>query len=287
MTSSEEADVDTPDRPQPSKKEVARIIESGERWSDRRQPVGVTFKEIGGKFGVQGNHSDDSGFAMRLGDAFGSRSHEFIGAQLMALEIVSRPRCQTQSVENDPASLNASLAIVEAVRPENEIEAALAVQMAQGHMLTTELMGLARHADDTERLQIYANLAIKMQRTFTTQIEALARLRGKGQQTVRVEHVTVEAGGQAIVGDIHQHGRAPTAKPQEQANAGSTADSTVVRRPALRSPDPLGPPMPGPGDAERSLSHARRAEPRRTRKSERAQARSPHARDERASAPIQ
>ena len=47
------------------------------------------------------------------------------------------------------------------------------------------------------------NLAIKLLRTFTMQIEALQRYRGKGQQKVTVEHVHVNAGGQAIVGAVH------------------------------------------------------------------------------------
>jgi hypothetical protein len=35
------------------------------------------------------------------------------------------------------------------------------------------------------------------------QIEALQRYRGKGQQKFTVEHVHVNAGGQAIVGAVH------------------------------------------------------------------------------------
>jgi hypothetical protein len=45
-------------------------------------------------------------------------------------------------------------------------------------------------------------LAIKLLRTFTMQLEALQRYRGKGQQKVTVEHVNVNAGGQAIVGTV-------------------------------------------------------------------------------------
>ena len=49
----------------------------------------------------------------------------------------------------------------------------------------------------------YMNQANKLSRTTAALIEALSRHRGKsGQQTVRVEHVTVEAGGQAIVGAV-------------------------------------------------------------------------------------
>jgi hypothetical protein len=49
-------------------------------------------------------------------------------------------------------------------------------------------------------------------RTFTAQVEALQRYRGKGQQKVTVEHVNVNAGGQAIVGAVHPE---PTKKFEE------------------------------------------------------------------------
>jgi hypothetical protein len=56
----------------------------------------------------------------------------------------------------------------------------------------------AKTTDRVDFLTTYGGLAAKLLRTFTLQTEALARLRGQtGQQTVRVEHVTVEAGGQA------------------------------------------------------------------------------------------
>ena len=38
-------------------------------------------------------------------------------------------------------------------------------------------------------------------------LEALNRRRGKGQQKVTVEHVTVNAGGQAVVGSVTTQGR--------------------------------------------------------------------------------
>jgi hypothetical protein len=40
-------------------------------------------------------------------------------------------------------------------------------------------------------------------RVFNEQVETMAKLKGKsGQQRVVVEHVTVSAGGQAIVGQV-------------------------------------------------------------------------------------
>ncbi len=44
--------------------------------------------------------------------------------------------------------------------------------------------------------------AVKCTRAFAEMAEAIDRRRGKGQQTVRVEHVTVQPGGQAFVGAI-------------------------------------------------------------------------------------
>jgi hypothetical protein len=47
------------------------------------------------------------------------------------------------------------------------------------------------------------NRAVKLTRTFTTQMEALTRYRAKGQQKITVQHVSVADGGQAVVGDVH------------------------------------------------------------------------------------
>ena len=63
-----------------------------------------------------------------------------------------------------------------------------------------------------EGRQFNLSAANKLSRTYTMLLDALSKHRGKGQQVVRVEHVTVQAGGQAIVGNITQGGRGPPAK---------------------------------------------------------------------------
>jgi len=55
-------------------------------------------------------------------------------------------------------------------------------------------------------------------RTFTMQAETLAKLRRGGGQTVRVEHVHVHPGGQAIVGAVTTGGGSPL-KSEEQPHA--------------------------------------------------------------------
>jgi hypothetical protein len=54
----------------------------------------------------------------------------------------------------------------------------------------------------------------KLARTFAVQVETLKRYRSGGEQTVRVEHVNVNAGGQAIVGNVSSSGVGGKEKPE-------------------------------------------------------------------------
>jgi hypothetical protein len=71
-------------------------------------------------------------------------------------------------------------------------------------------MMLARRLNHVETIpqQDAAERALnKLARTFAGQMETLKRYRSKGTQTVRVERVTVESGGQAVVGHVAEGGR--------------------------------------------------------------------------------
>jgi hypothetical protein len=50
----------------------------------------------------------------------------------------------------------------------------------------------------------------QLARTFATQVEALKRYRTGGEQKVTVQHVTVNEGGQAIVGNVRKGGGGET-----------------------------------------------------------------------------
>jgi hypothetical protein len=73
--------------------------------------------------------------------------------------------------------------------------------------------------------------ANKLSRTYAALIDALNRHRGKGQQTVRVEHVTVQAGGQAIVGNVETPGGGDRLKSEEQPQA-------IAYAPGIEMPSP-------------------------------------------------
>ena len=48
-----------------------------------------------------------------------------------------------------------------------------------------------------------ASAAARLLRAYPTQVEALRRLRNGGSQTVRIEHVYVNEGGQALIGNVN------------------------------------------------------------------------------------
>ncbi len=78
----------------------------------------------------------------------------------------------------------------------------LAVQMAAVHQASMTFARRLAHVQNIPQQDAAERAFNKLTRTFTTQMEALKRYRSTGQQTVRVERVTVEAGGQAVVGAV-------------------------------------------------------------------------------------
>ena len=50
-----------------------------------------------------------------------------------------------------------------------------------------------------------ASAAARLLRAYAAQVEALRRLRNGNSQTVRVEHVHVNEGGQALIGNVNHH----------------------------------------------------------------------------------
>ena len=123
----------------------------------------------------------------------------------------------TQGHEPDQATVNFMLAVVKGIEPKDEIEAMLAAQMAAVHMASMTFARRLAHVDTIPQQDSAERAFNKLARTFTTQMEALKRYRTGGQQKVTVEHVTVQAGGQAIVGNVsHPGGGSP------RENEGST-----------------------------------------------------------------
>ena len=99
---------------------------------------------------------------------------------------------------------------LQAFKPADEIEAMLAAQAMAAHHASMECSRRAMIPEQPfEVAQGFRKAAANASRTFIELLAALDRRRGKGgQQVVRVEHVHVHRGGQAIVGNVQGGGTA-------------------------------------------------------------------------------
>jgi hypothetical protein len=112
----------------------------------------------------------------------------------------------------DEGASNFLLSVVRGVQPRDELEAMLAVQMGAIHQATMMMARRLNHTSSLAQQDATERALNKLARTYATQMEALKRYRTSGQQKVTVEHVTVNAGGQAIVGAVAHGGRGSNEK---------------------------------------------------------------------------
>lgn len=190
-----EAYTPTPDDRRLAERQLKRIRRS------RRAPKVDLTHEVGKPIEIRPGHPDPKIGNIGLYDAFGTTEAAFAIQQLLAL-INATHADQAIPVEQDV--VNAGLAAISGINPADEIEAMLATQMVASNHAAMDLLRRAGQTDYVNKTNIYGNLAIKFLRTFTTQLEALQRYRGKGQQKIVVERVNVSDGGQAIVGAVEQ-----------------------------------------------------------------------------------
>lgn len=193
-------------------------------------------------------HRDQEAWEVQILDAFGTRSVSAARVFLDQLAAICRPATNAagQWAPNQ-VDLNAMVAMVNSVRPRNEIEAALAAQMAAMHILTARVLAEAASVEGWVSPD-KAALASKLVRTFAQQCDTLNRLKGRvGRQSIKVkyerhehQHVHVEGGASEILGQ----GRALAgAKTTLQPRNG---DATVVVA-TLPCEDAIGLAMSGAG----------------------------------------
>jgi hypothetical protein len=150
-----------------------------------------------------------------------------------------RFRIQLQAAARLPCSgiseiaLNAALAMIEAAAPRDELEGALAVQMACTHAAAMSVLARLGGGHGTERRVIaLGSAAARLLRAYSGQVEIFRRLRHGGQQLVRVEHVHVHDGGQAIIGNVKP--ARPGARPERRSTGTAVASERRSRgRPVL------------------------------------------------------
>ena len=94
---------------------------------------------------------------------------------------------------------------MKSLAPKDHIERMLAVQMVATHNAAMNCLRIAAHSTRVDTINLTINSANKLLRTYTGQMEALNKHRGKVQQKMTVEHVHVNSGGQAIIGSVNSN----------------------------------------------------------------------------------
>ena len=236
-------------RSPPNEVERAEIERAKKRTKARAPRIAMHVEKRGAKPGrTYPGHSDEEGHRFRLADAFGTRSMEFVDAMLKGVGMATEDHSASKDFgpgSPDQLAFNAALAVIDGVRPKDEVEAMLAANMAVANITLLELVARTRAAiaghlyqgNGLKRLDVLGNLTNKFMRTFAIQIEALARKRRKGEQTVTVRHLHIHAGGQAVVGNVTHRGGGVTKI--EQRPYGEKAEKRKIRkipaRPSMQS----------------------------------------------------
>jgi hypothetical protein len=118
-------------------------------------------------------------------------------------------------------------AVIAGAQPKDQLMALQAAQMAVVHWATMQFM--RKVADERESAkgdqQLAVNMATKLARTFSAQLDAIKRYRSGGEQKVTVQHVSVSEGSQAIVGNVTQNAL------EEPAATPAIADSRQAAMP--------------------------------------------------------
>ena len=218
-----------------------RTSGSGREQRDRKAPK-ITVKSAPGKpLNVDIQPID----VVRLMSAFGTAEPGF--ATLMLSGIINAACVGGPSHPPGSGDINDALAAVTGIAARDETEGMLATQMIATHFAAISALRRLKGSDTVPQQDSNGNLAIKLLRTFTMQVEALHRYRGKGQQKVTVEHVHVNAGGQAIVGTVH-----PPDVKKKWKEPDAPREITQGQDTPLRCSDPEREPVPIAGGTRKT-----------------------------------
>ena len=181
----------------------------------------LKFEKDGHSTKVILEHRDDVICISLLREALGSASDAFVDGVIRQLENARSP--------HDP-DLNFALSIIKNIKPNDQLETMLAAQMAVTHIATMMFASRLARANNVEQFESAERAYNKLARTFVAQMEALKRYRTGGEQKVTVQHVSVNDGGQAIVGDVVQAPRSSN----RQLPANATEALTDARQAPMR-----------------------------------------------------
>ena len=155
------------------------------------------------------DHADPIFGQVQLMAAFATGEIDFFRQILSQLGSVS-----VRDGKTHEGDLNFMVSVIKGIQPRDQLETMLAAQMAVVHSLTMDMAARLKNSFTLAQQDITERALNKFARTFAVQVEALKRYRTGGEQKVTVEHVTVNEGGKAIVGNVAHGGQGASKKPE-------------------------------------------------------------------------
>jgi uncharacterized YccA/Bax inhibitor family protein len=182
---------------QPKPEEFAAVLSITARKQGRPPSPRLTINRSGKATKLGHDHPDQNTGWLLLMNALGTTDVDF------AESLVSQMFNAGTVGENfDGKGANFMLSVIRGIAPKDEVEAMLASQMAAIHMATMTFARRLNHVDNIPQQDSAERAFNRLARTFAVQMEVLKRYRTGGEQKVTVTHVTVNDGGQAIVGAV-------------------------------------------------------------------------------------
>jgi hypothetical protein len=201
---------------------------------------------------ISADHPDPKVGLTLIAEAINSRSQPFVEGLFNQLANAS-----ASGGKANEQDLNFMISVVASIKPKEEIEAMLGAQMAAVHMASMTFARRLANAETLEQRDSAERTFNKLTRTFAAQVEALKRYRTGGEQKVTVEHVTVNSGGQAIVGNVT---RGKVTGGQE-LTALASANEKPLALPSISEPQPTTTGGIGEHEKNRRQSHEKKALP--------------------------
>lgn len=247
------------DRPDPPQELRSWSTAAEKRAYARPYPPNIMLEPVG--FDEEhwtSPHNDVELWGLQLADAFGTRSRSVCNTFLLQLEAL----CGKDNWDEDAHQwrlneheFSAMLAVINSLKPKNELEAAHAAQMVAVHLLTMKVSARAiRYDYDTKT----AAVASKLARTFTIQREAFERLRKPNRtakQSIKVSRETHH----------HQHIHVHRGANENDGQPHGPAAAIVDQRVALPGPDETRHELPlSSNEGKAGVPRSRGQESRRT-----------------------
>lgn len=214
---------------------------------ERNIPLRVSLSKdsADGRYSI-GRADEDSAtyYSLKLAETFGSGSVAFAIDRLNDLVNHFNAHNKRGASSSD---LNAALAMIGGVKPDNEMQATLATQMVMTNDAAMRALRMVGAADFVDQQQAFGNLAVKLMRTFTMQAETLAKLQRGGEQTIKHVHIDARNSQNVIAETVTTGGS--NAKPTHQSYG---PDAAIAVGPALLGQDATGYGVPIPSDARQA-----------------------------------